>query len=240
MLNLKIQKLYYIIIIIHVYAYLNESSSCHQLSIDQSVDYYWKISRDNCFARSMSKIVLYICSAFYGGENRKILIDFLHLRQRDETKGRTTGSSEIARVRHSRTPAPPPDRGLDLSPRGPLPAPDIISPPPIPCPIIRNPGAPTAHLFMSCHFSSSLRSLIFFLFPSLAHSSFRDLCLSPVSHQEQILHSKDIGRIRPNSLFAIFRKYCADANMHAGQLRYHIYLSFNCRHSSLWYKMILE
>lgn len=111
------------------------------------------------------RVVLRIRGAFYGGEIRKSLIDFLHLQQRRrETKGRTTGSSEMARVRHSRTPAPPPDRGPQIYHRpGLYPAPDIISPPPIPCPVIRNPGAPTAHLFMSWHFSL-LRSLLLLLF----------------------------------------------------------------------------
>ncbi|KOC64079.1 hypothetical protein WH47_02242, partial [Habropoda laboriosa] len=50
-----------------------------------------------------------------------------------------------------------------------LPEPDIISPPPSSCPVIRNPAAPTAHLFM-WHFFSHPASLRLSLSPSLSVS----------------------------------------------------------------------
>ncbi|EZA51485.1 hypothetical protein X777_09829, partial [Ooceraea biroi] len=71
--------------------------------------------------------------AFHGGEIRKSLIDSLYLRLRRDKRGRAHAGPQIYH------------RGL-------LPAPDIISPPLISCSVIRNPGAPTAHLFMSWHF----------------------------------------------------------------------------------------
>ncbi|TGZ32101.1 Uncharacterized protein DBV15_01090 [Temnothorax longispinosus] len=115
-----------------------------------------------------------------------------------QKESRTAGSSEaapgsgIVELPHLHL-----TEGPQIYHRGPLPAPDIISPPPLSCPVIRNPGAPTAHLFMSWHFFPPV-SLV--PLPSLAHTSLE--LDAPPPGTTRFLHTRDTGRSRPNFFLA--------------------------------------
>lgn len=87
--------LYHNNIIIHLHIHMNPACIDYQ-SINLSITIEKRSGRIVSREARRRHIVWRIRSALYGGEIRKSLIDFLHLRQRDETKGRTTGSSEMA------------------------------------------------------------------------------------------------------------------------------------------------
>lgn len=173
------------------------------LSIDQSIDYYRVTFQNDLPAwrrTSAARSTVAKCVKAWSIPS---------ISDSDETKAVGLEAPGRLRVRYSRTPAPPPDRDPQIYHRGLLPTPDIISPPPISCSVIRNPGAPTAHLFMSWHFFPPV-SRLFFLPLSLAHSS-SGLDAPPLG-TTRFLRPKRVGRIRPNSLFAMFKKNYADAN----------------------------
>lgn len=179
-----------------VYSALSIRTDQHaidRLSIDQSVDYYRGTFQDDRLARRRTSAARSTVAKFV------TVWSIPFISSSDETKGVAHGWKlrggpgfgivELPRLHLT--------EGPQIYHRGPLPAPDIISPPPISCPVIRNPGAPTAHLFMSWHF---FPPVLLFPFPSFAHTSL-ELDGTP-ARNNQILHRRNAGRTRLNFFLA--------------------------------------
>jgi len=170
----------------------SDQHAIDQLSIDQSVDYYQGMFQNDHLARrrtsaarsTVAKFVTVWSIPFISGS--------------DETKGvahswKLQGSLEFGIVQLPRLHL---TEGPQIYHRRPLPAPDIISPPPISCPVIRNPGAPTAHLFMSWHFFPPSPSFPFLHSPTLRSNS------TPRQEQSDFTYERNVGRIRLNFFLA--------------------------------------
>lgn len=123
-----------------------------RLSVNQIYRLLPRNVRDNLLVQRRTRP----CGAFHGDKICKFDRFFLSPTTTRQKKSRTAGNSKAAQERREFGIVQLPHLHLTEDPQiyycRPLPAPDIISLPPISCPAICNPGAPTAHLFISWHF----------------------------------------------------------------------------------------